>query len=290
MKHALTRLQNYYRDVRTTENNSVWVPRQGLVEKGGGADLHGSLRRNLQLAPSSQRQPHGPRSASAISPPVVAGGGGNSMSSSGPLHIMVPGDQAPNEVSWFSGSLQIKTPKPVTLAAPRPPLIQLPVLPEAGHSRAEAHNDIYAAEQMGRPGASGAAVSPGAVPLPQLLHGVDPSEVLGAVRGLGKAEALHFVSSFIHRDSSHQAPQQAGRLSTGSPRAPGLGKGGWDGGSAEGSPRQVHGQRSGFADLANVGWMVTPKAALAPVEPRDEYEEILRVAERLPSLRSFTPP
>ena len=271
MKHALTRLQNFYRDVRTVGNNSVWPPR-GL-EGDQGAHLSVSLPRKVFPPAAFQGlQPQGssgPQSSSA----EVQAAEQHSLSSSGPLQLMVPGGDSPNEVSWFSGSLQIKTPKPVTAAAPRPPLIQLPVLPEEGASSSVTlpHNN-KTVEMVRTAGSFASLVSPGAAgglaSFPSLLHGADPSEVLGAARGLGRTEALEFVSSFIHQHGADAiAP---------SPRA-------------VDSPKAFV-QRSGFADYANMGFMTSPKPSLALVEPRDEYEEVLRIAERLPALRSFTPP
>jgi hypothetical protein len=270
MKHALTRLQNFYRDVRTVGNNSVWPTRD--LEGEGGANLSSSLPRKV-LPPTNFRRIQTQGAAAPHSPlaNVQAAEHHYSLSSSGPQQLIVPGGESPNEVSWFSGSLQIKTPKPVTAAAPRPPLIQLPVLPEGVGVNPSHHNKTV---EIGRTAGAytplvspGAAAAAGLASFPSLLHGADPSEVLGAARGLGRNEAIEFVTSFIHQGVDAVAS---------SPRA-------------VDSPKAFV-QRSRFADYANMGFMTSPKPSLAIVEPRDEYEEILRIAEGLPALRSLTPP
>ena len=101
-----------------------------------------------------------------------------------------------------------------------------------------------------------------------LLHNADPSVVLEAVRGLDRTKAIEFVSSFIHR-----APPAA----------------------AVARPQTVTeygGGASVFSDFANFGFMplTSPKAQLAPVEARDEYEQVLKMAQRLPSLRTSVTP
>ncbi len=208
IKHALTRLQNFYKDVRTSENNSTWPRRK---DAAGGQAASSLLLGSLLL---------GSGRVGAEPAGVGAGGAGEGMQ----------GEAELVEVAFFSDSQQIKTPKPqraslpsipaMTSATPRqpspPPQLQLP-------PRMQQAAATEAAPQ-GSAGPQGAAK----------LSVDDPSAILEAVRTMGRREALRFVSV----------------------RLPAL----------ISSPKQQQGM-------------------LQPIEPRDEFEQVIRWTDRLPALR-----
>ncbi|GAX74017.1 hypothetical protein CEUSTIGMA_g1467.t1 [Chlamydomonas eustigma] len=91
MNHALTRLTNFYKDVRTADNNNTWPVNQGPrtvnIDVASNGLLHVKSKPGAwnMLPPESLRQGTGP-----------------------------------NPVMFYSGSLQIKTPKPRDSKVPQP--------------------------------------------------------------------------------------------------------------------------------------------------------------------------
>ena len=108
MRHAQNRLHNFYRDLRTSENNEHWHPREptGVVccpAVGGRRQTDGRT-----LAPLYGRHSQLPPSGRSAVPPLAG---------RGYQCITVTGDSS----SFLVDSAQIKVLKPHSPAAPHPP-------------------------------------------------------------------------------------------------------------------------------------------------------------------------
>lgn len=258
MKHALKRLHNSYRDVRTVTNNGTWPLNASSVT---GAGTAGTLPLPF------------PITTAAI--PAA--------------HNGTPGalDTRPNSVAFFSNSLQIKTPKPLSMSAPGPVQLQLPpweqmpsptglsgshpgalgTVPEHWGAEDQESGPQSALSEPGwsakRMQSEDAAASPPHY-APSVFHS-SPSpfsaaaeggwraqqkaDALGAIRSRHKGDALQFISS---------------QLAAAPPTSDSL---------------QQFVAGYGFVPLP------TPQADLEPIEARDEFELMHQVASRLPALK-----
>eukprot|EP00955_Chlamydomonas_euryale_P032905 345483-Chlamydomonas_euryale.AAC.10 len=139
MRHALLRLSNTYRDVRTLANNSVW-PMPGSAAAGGSAAHQELLRRANAGAPL----PGQLLELDATPGTARSGGGGGGGHTAGGQTRAMPrstcsggngqgsgGGHDGGGVSFFAGEVQIKMPKTGSAAAAAVPRARMPA-PWAG--------------------------------------------------------------------------------------------------------------------------------------------------------------
>lgn len=196
MKHALTRLHNHYKDVRTPTNNGVWPLGQTSCGLAGATD-----RRINATGRDSPQHMH------LLASSASQGGGAVPRIGTAPLDAAL---QPGSPVAFYSDAQQIQTPKAKAGAAqaltmdspfhqhPNAAALASPFGPDggAGTSRPSPQHQTHHSDSL--------ETSPSLQ-----LHGAVPSAVLEAAKDMeDRGAAVSYISSLIH--SPHHGDRSPG--------------------------------------------------------------------------------